>query len=138
MFPFTDIVNFVIAYGLAFANRRKPVAHKRLMLLSGMLMIDPAAARLVGTLNRRSLIILQTEFVDTTTAELMLENLARLASRHVVLFVALRDPDIDRTIDAPPRTLEDVTRSVIAEDFARERLVVFERLRRPGLKNSYL
>jgi uncharacterized protein (DUF58 family) len=85
-------------------------------------------------LTQRSLIILQTEFVDTTTAELMLENLARLASRHVVLFVALRDPDIDRTVDAPPRTLEDVTRSVIAEDFARERLVVFERLRRLGVQ----
>ncbi len=85
-------------------------------------------------LKQRSLIILQTEFVDTTTAELMVENLARLASRHVVLFVTLRDPDIDRTIDAAPRTLEDVTRSVIADDFARERLVVFERLRRLGVQ----
>lgn len=47
MFPFTDIVNFGIAYGLAFANRRTPDAHKRLMLLAGMLIIDPAAARLV-------------------------------------------------------------------------------------------
>ncbi len=85
-------------------------------------------------LKQRSLIILQTEFVDTTTAELMVDNLARLASRHVVLFVTLRDPDIDRTIDAPPRSLEDVTRSVIADDFARERLVVFERLRRLGVQ----
>ena len=85
-------------------------------------------------LKQRSLIILQTEFVDTTTAELMVENLARLASRHVVLFVTLRDPDIDRTVDAPPHTLEDVTRSVIADDFAHERLVVFERLRRLGVQ----
>lgn len=85
-------------------------------------------------LKQRSLIILQTEFVDTTTAELMVENLSRLAARHVVLFVTLRDPDIDRTIDAPPRTIEDVTRSVIADDFARERLVVFERLRRLGVQ----
>jgi len=85
-------------------------------------------------LKQRSLIILQTEFVDTTTAELMVENIARLAARHVVLFVTLRDPDIDRIIDAPPRTLENVTRSVIADDFARERRVVFERLRRLGVQ----
>jgi len=85
-------------------------------------------------LKQRSLIILQTEFVDTTTAELMVENLARLAARHVVLFVTLRDPNIDRIIDAPPRTIEDVTRSVIADDFGRERRIVFERLRRLGVQ----
>ncbi len=50
MFPFTDVVNFVIAYGLALANRRTPAAHKRLMLLAGILIIDPAAARLVFAL----------------------------------------------------------------------------------------
>ena len=50
MFPFTDIVNFSIAYGLALANRRVPAAHKRLMLLAGILMIDPAMFRLVTAL----------------------------------------------------------------------------------------
>ena len=84
-------------------------------------------------LKQRSLIILQTEFVDTTTAELMVDNLERLASRHVVLFVTLRDAGLYDSIDAAPRSLEDVTRSVIADDLARERLVVFERLRRLGV-----
>lgn len=92
-----------------------------------------ALAELTMRLKQRSLIILQTEFVDTTTAELMVENLERLVARHVVLFVTLRDPDLDKTIDAPPHTLEDVTRSVIADDFARERRVVLERLRRLGV-----
>jgi hypothetical protein len=50
MFPFTDIVNFVIAYGLALTFRRSPATHKRFMLLAGILIIDPAAARLVITL----------------------------------------------------------------------------------------
>ena len=50
MFPFTDVVNFVIAYGLAIANRRTPDSHKRLMLLAGILIIDPAVARLVFTI----------------------------------------------------------------------------------------
>lgn len=50
MFPFTDIVNFTIAFSLALANRHNPGAHKRLMLLAGILIIDPAVARLVMTL----------------------------------------------------------------------------------------
>lgn len=50
MFPFTDILNFTIVYSLALAHRRNPAAHKRLMLLAGILIIDPAVARLVMTL----------------------------------------------------------------------------------------
>lgn len=61
MFPFTDIVNFTIAYGLAMANRRNPAAHKRLMLLAGLLIIDPAAARLVFTLGLALPVILILE-----------------------------------------------------------------------------
>ena len=49
MFPFTDMVNFAIAYGLALANRRVAEVHKRWMLLSGILMIDPAVARFAET-----------------------------------------------------------------------------------------
>ncbi|MXP48452.1 hypothetical protein GRI43_13755 [Altererythrobacter luteolus] len=47
IFPVTDIINFVIIYALAFWNRKNAQAHKRLMLLAGLMMLDPAAARLV-------------------------------------------------------------------------------------------
>ncbi len=50
IFPFTDIVNFTIAYGLALANRKTAAVHKRWMLLAGILMIDPAVARIAITL----------------------------------------------------------------------------------------
>lgn len=92
-----------------------------------------ALSELLTRLKQRSLIILMTEFVDTTTAELMVENIERLAARHVVLFVTLRDPSLHDTVNARPRGLEDVTRSVIAADLDRERRVVFERLRRMGV-----
>ena len=39
---------------------------------------------LSANLNRRSLIVLFTDFVDTIQAELMIENAARLAKRHLV------------------------------------------------------
>ena len=88
---------------------------------------------LLGRLNRRSLVILMTDFVDTITAELMVENLARLAARHVVVCVTLQDPHLFATVEAPPDTLDDVARSVVADGFIRERAVVFERLRRLGV-----
>ena len=89
---------------------------------------------LLGRLNRRSLVILQTEFVDTVTAGLMVENLGRLAARHLVLFVTLQDPALRAVFDAPPVTYPDMARAAIADDFMRERQIVFERLRRMGIQ----
>jgi uncharacterized protein (DUF58 family) len=88
---------------------------------------------LLGRLNRRTLVILMTDFVDTVTAELMVENVTRLAIRHLVVCVTLQDPSLFATVEAPPRTLDDVARSVVADGFIRERAVVFERLRRLGV-----
>ena len=60
-----------------------------------------------------------TEFVDTVTAELMLENVSRLARKQLVVFVALRDPALDAIALERPRRLSDVLRSVVASDFVR-------------------
>ncbi len=88
---------------------------------------------LMGRLNRRSLIVLMTEFVDTVTAELMVENAARLAQRHLVLFVTLKDPELESLAARPPQAFRHVAESVAAEDMRRDRLVVLERLRRLGI-----
>lgn len=88
---------------------------------------------LAGRLDRRSLIVLQTEFVDTITAELMLENVERLSGRHLVVFVSLQDPQLEATLDGAPATLDTLSRAVIADEFLRERRLVLERLRRLGV-----
>ena len=88
---------------------------------------------LLTRLNRRSLVILQTEIIDTITAELMIDNLARLAARHVVLFVTLQDKSLYSTVNVLPGTIDDVAKSVIADDLIRERTIVLERLRRLGI-----
>lgn len=90
-------------------------------------------ANLAARLRRRSLVVLLTEFVDTITAELMLENLGRLASKHLIVFVALRDPTLPRIAGAEPRSLGDLHRAVVAGDFARERETVLGRLQRMGV-----
>ncbi len=90
-------------------------------------------AELATRLKRRSLVVLLTDFVDTVTAELMVENVERLSRRHLVLFVALRDPALEGLIEARPTSLGDVARAVVAHDLQRERTVVVERLARRGV-----
>jgi len=90
-------------------------------------------AVLQSRLPRRSLVVLLTEFVDTVTAELMIENVSKLSNRHLVVFVVLRDATLDQFFDVEPNALADVARAVIAAEANRERAVVLERLRRRGV-----
>lgn len=84
-------------------------------------------------LRRRSLIVVLTDFVDTVTAELMLENLGRLARRHVVVFVSLRDPALDAEVAQPPTHALSMHRAVVANDLITERQTVILRLQRRGV-----
>jgi len=92
-----------------------------------------ALTDLTGRLNRRGLIVLMTDFVDTIAAELMLENVTRLAQKHLVIFVTLQDPHLQKTAAQRPERLLDVTQAVVADSFLRERAVVFEKLKRLGV-----
>jgi len=83
-------------------------------------------------LKRRSLVVVLTDFVDTVTAELMIENLGRLARRHLVLFTTMRDLALSETADGAPRDLTGLNRAMVARDLLREREVVLLRLRRLG------
>ena len=83
-------------------------------------------AELSARLKRRALVILFTDFVDTITAELLIESMQRIANRHVVVFVTQRGSVLQNAVDAPPRQFADVAQAVIAQDFLRERSIVFE------------
>jgi len=78
-------------------------------------------SQLAQSLKRRSLIVVFTDFVDTINAELMIENVARLIRRHVVIFVAFRDYALEDLVSQTPETTADISRAVIAETFIRER-----------------
>lgn len=91
-----------------------------------------AMTQLLQQLRRRTLLVLFTDFVDSVTAELMLRNVAWLARRHLLLFVALRDPLVHELGTREPDSVEDVYRAVVADGFVRERRVVLQRLRQLG------
>lgn len=88
---------------------------------------------LSSRLNRRSLVVLFTDFVDTVSAELLLDNMRLLSQRHLVLFVCLRDPLLHRLMDEAPASFDDVAEAVVADEFLQDRTVVFEKLRRLGI-----
>lgn len=87
---------------------------------------------LSSSLKRRSLVVIFTEFADSTTAELMIETVGRLIKRHLVLFVVMRDEELEALVTAPPETPDDVSRAVVAATLLRERDLVLARLRRLG------
>jgi len=87
---------------------------------------------LATRLQRRSMVVVFTDFADAISAELMLENLGRLMRRHLVVFVALRDDELESMRTAAPGDVADVSRAVIADRMLREREIVFARLRRMG------
>ena len=90
-------------------------------------------AELNARLQRRALIVLFTEFIDSISAELLLESLQLLAKRHVVVFVTMRDPLLARMQAAPPDNFPAVAEAVLAADFLRERSIVLERVARLGV-----
>jgi uncharacterized protein (DUF58 family) len=90
-------------------------------------------AELNARLKRRALVILFTDFVDTVTAELLIESMQRIANRHVIVFVTQRGSVLQQAVDAAPQRFADVAQAVIAHDFLRERSIVFERLERLGV-----
>lgn len=82
---------------------------------------------------KRSLIIVFTEFVDTVSAELMLENIAVLAKRHLIIFVTLRDPDMEARVARAPDDMDAVAELVAAGQSIAERNLVLARLARMGV-----
>ncbi len=88
---------------------------------------------LSGSLQRRSLVVVFTDFTDSTSAELMIESLGRLLRRHLVLFVILRDEELEGLTEAVPVEPDDVSRAVVAATLLKERDTVVARLRRMGV-----
>jgi uncharacterized protein (DUF58 family) len=92
-----------------------------------------ALTTLGAKLVRRSFILIFTDFADPTSAELMLKSVGRLAQKHLILFVLMRDVELEEMIAAPPDDAKDVSRAVTAASLLRERRIVIARLQRLGV-----
>ncbi len=86
-----------------------------------------------GLLNRRSLVVVFSDFSDSVTVELLVENLAVITRQHLVLYVALRDPELGTLVRAEGQSMDTVALSVAARQLQRERQSVIDRLNRLGV-----
>ncbi|MEZ5708522.1 MAG: DUF58 domain-containing protein [Blastomonas sp.] len=93
-----------------------------------------ALSTLAAQLQRRSMIVVFTDFSDPTSAELMLESVGRLIDRHLLLFVVMDDEDLLSILDQPPETSDKVAESVAAADLLAQRRLVITRLRHLGIE----
>lgn len=90
-------------------------------------------SQLAQKLKRRTLIVIFTDFIDTTSAQLMIENLGRLLRRHIVIFVSFRDDALEQVLQDSPKSPSSVSKSVIANSLIVERNLVIKKLRRMGV-----
>ena len=80
-----------------------------------------------------SLIVLFSDFTDPTAAELMVESIGRLVSKHLVLFVTIADHDLEDFIAREPDDMATLAQSVTADTLLHQRQIVLQRLRRMGV-----
>jgi uncharacterized protein (DUF58 family) len=93
-----------------------------------------ALTMLGARLVRRSLVMVFTDVADPASAERMISAAGRLAQKHLVLFVLIRDNDLAEMADAPPDKAADISRAVVAADLLRERRIIIARLQRLGIQ----
>ncbi len=92
-----------------------------------------ALATLAGRLQRRSLIVVFSDFTDPTSAELMVEAIGRLLARHLVLFVTMADEELETLVADVPADLPRVARAVNAQALLHQRQLVMARLQHLGV-----
>ncbi len=92
-----------------------------------------ALATLAARLQRRSLVVVFSDFTDQTSAQLMIESAARLTKRHVVLFVTMLDEELGGIATAPPEDMQQLAMAVSADALLRQRALVLSQLRQRGV-----
>ena len=92
-----------------------------------------ALATLSARLQRRSMIVVFSDFTDPTSAQLMIESTARLTKRHLVLFVTMHDEELGGIAEAVPDDMQHLAMAVSADALLRQRALVLSQLRQRGV-----
>jgi uncharacterized protein (DUF58 family) len=133
----------LVAYGRriqAQLNAARGSAHlrailERLALVQGEL-VEADHSRAVETLlkrqRRRSLIVWVTDLAETAATPEVIESATRLLPRHLVLFVALGQPDLDRLLARRPESPLEMYRYAAGVELVQRRELLLRRLREQG------
>ena len=93
-----------------------------------------AMTHLALRLGRRSMVVILTDVQDTNASRELVAHCLRLAARHLVLVVAMSDPEVLAARNAPVTTSARAYQWAAAEEFVTSRSESFEVLRRGGVR----
>lgn len=91
------------------------------------------ATAVLGRLQpRRSLILWVTDLAETAMRPEVIDGAVQLLRRHLLLFVAMAQPEVDALAKARPNTIEELFRSTAAQEMAGRRELLLARLHEQG------
>jgi uncharacterized protein (DUF58 family) len=133
----------LLAYGQGIQQRLLPgrgAAHLRQLIESlAQVRAETAEAdhlRATATLNRlqprRSLVLWVTDLAETAMRPEVIDGAMQLLRRHVLLFVAMAQPEVEAIAVARPRNVEQMFLSAAAQEMAGRREVLLARLHEQG------
>jgi uncharacterized protein (DUF58 family) len=91
-----------------------------------------AAAYLLSTHRRRTLVVWLTDLAETAATPEVIEAASRLATRHLVLFIAIGQPELYRLAAMRPASVQQAYRYVAAQEIIERRELLLRRLRQQG------
>jgi uncharacterized protein (DUF58 family) len=133
----------LLAYGQKIQQRLLPgrgAAHLRQLIeLLAQVHTETSEAdhlRATATLNRlqprRSLILWVTDLAETAMRPEVIDGALQLLRRHVLLFVAMAQPEVEQIAQARPNNLEQMFRASAAQEMAGRRELLLARLHEQG------
>jgi uncharacterized protein (DUF58 family) len=81
---------------------------------------------------RRSLILWITDLAESAMRPEVIDGAVQLLKRHVLLFVAMAQPEVEKIADARPKNLEQMFRAAAAQEMAGRRELLIARLHEQG------
>jgi uncharacterized protein (DUF58 family) len=81
---------------------------------------------------RRSLILWITDLAETAMRPEVIDGAMQLLRRHVLLFVAMAQPEVERIAKARPKNVEEMFRSAAAQEMAGRRELLLAQLAEQG------
>ena len=133
----------LLAYGQGIQQRLLPgrgAAHLRQLIESlALVRAEGGEAdhlRATAALNRlqprRSLILWVTDLAETAMRPEVIDGALQLLRRHVLLFVAMAQPEVESIADARPKNVEQMFRAAAAQEMAGRRELLLARLHEQG------
>ncbi|UBF26924.1 DUF58 domain-containing protein [Kovacikia minuta CCNUW1] len=92
-----------------------------------------AVTRVATYQNRRALVVLITEVLDTTASTDLLSAMGRLAPRHLPFCVTLRDPQVDRQAHTLTTDIPTTYARAVALDLLNQRQLALAKLKQRGV-----